>query len=186
MNDSTCRRGNTSVWPGFAGRMSRNATTRSLSRTGLDWSSPSRIRQKTHGSIHHHSGERPSRSRKRWCRLIEPGSTTSKTARILPHRRLAAENARFSLMEMPQRVNCRSRRTPAFYTSRLLERTGMRHIARTMRERSRSASRLDLGCRRRFGAASRIFGCSTGSRAEMLERSRQLARGLNLGIDDDN
>src|SRR5690606_24150403 len=56
-NDSTCRRGNTSVWPGFAGRMSRNATMRSLSRTGLDGSSPARIRQKTHGSMHHHSGE---------------------------------------------------------------------------------------------------------------------------------
>jgi hypothetical protein len=32
-------------------------TTRSLSRTGLDGSWPARIRQKTHGSTHHHSEE---------------------------------------------------------------------------------------------------------------------------------
>jgi hypothetical protein len=45
VNDSTWRRGTTSVWPGVAGWMSRNATTRSLSSTRLEGSSPARMRQ---------------------------------------------------------------------------------------------------------------------------------------------
>ena len=43
--------------------MSRNATMRSLSRTGLHGSWPARIRQKTHGSMHHHFGEPTEESR---------------------------------------------------------------------------------------------------------------------------